>query len=99
MRVFETSGQVRCKSHEMPLAERMVNRQSDIVGQALRPHLVVEGVLAAKRWIALEVLAHLRGPVVDFMRGTTDEFGSLPDIVVNSRKLGPAHAVGPHDPS
>src|ERR1700747_2033923 len=28
----------------------------------------------------------------------TDVFGSLPDIVVNSRKLSLARPVGPHDP-
>src|SRR5689334_9075798 len=99
MPVVETPGQVGCKGHEMPLAERMVNRPGDVVGQALRPHVVIDSVLAAWRWIALEFLAHLRGTVMDFMRGATDVFGSLPDIVVNSPKLSPAHTVGPQDPS
>src|SRR5712672_3341346 len=35
---------------------------------------------------------------MDFVGGTTDKFGSLPEIVVDSRKLGLAHPVGPHDP-
>jgi hypothetical protein len=35
---------------------------------------------------------------MDFVGGTIDVFGSLPDIVVNSRNLGLAHPVGPHDP-
>src|SRR5437773_6886634 len=98
MRVVEPSGPVGCKGHEMPLAERMVQRPRHIVGQAFRPHLVVDGVLAVQRGIAFEILAYLGGTVEDFVGGTTDIFGSLPDIVVDSRKLGLAHPVGPHDP-
>ena len=82
----------------MPLAERMVQRPRHIVGQAFRPHLVIDGVLAAQRGIAFEILAHLGGTVMDFVGGTTDVFGSLADVVVYPRKLGLAHPVGPHDP-
>jgi hypothetical protein len=91
MRVVETSGPVGCKGHDMPLAERVVQRPRHIVGQAFRPHLVIDGVLAAKRGITFEVLAHHGGTVMDFVGGTTDVFGSLPDIVVDSRNLGPAY--------
>src|ERR1700704_1320047 len=98
MSVVETSGPVGCKGHDMPLAERMVQRPRHIVGQAFRPHLVIDGVLAAQRGIAFEILAHLGGTVMDFVGGTIDVFGSPPDIVVDSRKLGLAHPVGPHDP-
>src|SRR6478672_110724 len=98
MRVLETSGPVGCKSHDVPLSERMVKRPRHIVGQAFRPHLVKDGVLAAQREIAFEILAHLGGTVMDFLGGTVDVFGSLPDIVVESRKLSLAHPVGPHDP-
>ncbi len=98
MCVVEASGPVGCKGHDMPLAERMVQRPRHIVGQAFRPHLVIDGVLAAQRGIAFEILAHLGGTVMDFVGGTIDVFGSLPDIVVDSRKLGLAHPVGPHDP-
>src|ERR1700692_1247298 len=98
MCVVETSGTVGCKGHDMTLPERMVQRPGHIVGQAFRPHLVIDGVLAAKRGIALEILAHLGGTVMDFVGGTIDVFGSLPDIVVDSRNLGFAHPVGPHDP-
>src|SRR6185312_4005205 len=82
----------------MPLAERMVQRPCHIVGQALRPHLVEDGVLAPQRGVSLEILAHLGGTIKDFVGGTVDVFGSLPDIVVYPRKLGLAHPVGPHDP-
>src|SRR5258705_13529420 len=34
---------------------------------------------------------------MDFAGGTIDVFGSLPDIVVDSRNLGLAHPVGPHE--
>src|ERR1700676_213183 len=98
MRVVETSAPVGCKGHDMPLAERMVQRPCHIVGQASRPHFVIDGVLAAKRGIAFEILAHLGGTVMDFVGGTIDVFGSLPDVVVASRKLCLAHPVGPHDP-
>ena len=98
MRVVETAWSVGRKGHEMPLAERMVQRPRHIVGQAVRPHLVIDGVLAAERGIAFEILAYLGGAVMDFVGGTTDVFGSLPDIVVDPRKLGLAHPVGPHDP-
>src|SRR5882757_1058715 len=98
MRVVETSGPVGCKGHEMPLAERMVQRPRHIVGQAFRPHLVINGVLAAQRGIAFEIFAHLDGAVLKFVGGTIDVFGSLPDIVVDSLNHGLAHPVGPHDP-
>jgi hypothetical protein len=55
-------------------------------------------VLAAERGIAFEILAHLGGTVMDFIGRTIDVFGSLPDIVADSCKLGLAHPVGPHDP-
>jgi hypothetical protein len=55
-------------------------------------------VPAAQRGIAFEILAHLGDTVVDLVGGTTDVFGSLPDIVVDSHKLGLTHPVGPHDP-
>ena len=35
---------------------------------------------------------------MDFVGGTIDVFGSLPDIVVDSRELGLVHPVGSHDP-
>src|ERR1700756_1040041 len=98
MRVVETSGPVGGKSHRGPLAERMIQRPRHIVGQAFRPHLVKDGVLTAQRGIAFEILAHLGGTVMDFLGGTADIFGSLPDIVVESRKLSLAHPLGPHDP-
>jgi hypothetical protein len=69
------------------------------VGQAFRPHRVIDGVLAVQRGIAFEIFAHLGGTVMDFVGGTIDVFGSLPDIIVDSRKLGLAHPVGPHDPT
>ena len=47
MRVVETSRPVGRKSHEMPLAERMVQRPCHIISQAFRPHLVIDSVLAA----------------------------------------------------
>src|SRR3977135_2183384 len=97
MSVVETSGSVGCKGHDMPLAERMVQRPRHIVGQAFRPHLVIDGVLAAQRGIAFEILAHLGGTVMDFAGRTIHVFGSLPDIVVDSRNLGLAHPVGPHE--
>ena len=89
MRVVETSGPVGCKGHDMPLAERVVQRPRHIVGQAFRPHLVIDGVLAAKRGITFEVLAHHGGTVMDFVGGTTDVFGSLPDIVVELSQSRP----------
>src|ERR1700688_4150675 len=98
MRVIETSAPVGCKGHEIPLAERMVQRPSHIVGQAFRTHLVIDGVLAAQRGIAFEILAYLGGTVMDFVGGTIDVRGSFPDIVVDSRNLGFAHPVGPHNP-
>ena len=82
----------------MPLAEGMVQRPRHIVGQAFRPHLVIDGVLAAQRGIAFEILAHLGGAVMDLVGGTVDVFGSLPDIEVDSLDHGLAHPVGPHDP-
>jgi hypothetical protein len=51
-----------------------------------------------QRGIAFEILAHLGGAVMDFVGGTIDVFGSLPDIVVDSRNLGLAHPVRPHHP-
>src|SRR5258708_25774632 len=98
MRLVETSGPVGCKGHDVPLAERMVQRPRHIVGQAFRPHLVIDGVLAAQRGIAFEILAHHGGTVMDFVGGTIDVFGSLPDIVVDSRNLGFPHPVSPHNP-
>src|SRR6202044_1291623 len=98
MRIVETSGPVGREGHDMALAERMVQRPCHIVGQAFRPHLVIDGVLAAKRGIAFENLAHLGGTVMDFVGGTADVFGSLPDIVVYPRNLGVAHSVGPYEP-
>ena len=98
MRVVETAWPVGGKGHDVPLAERMVQRPRHIVGQAFRPHLVIDGVLAAERGIAFEMFAHLGGAVKDFVGGTADVFGSLPDIVVDPRELGLAHPVGPHDP-
>ena len=98
MRVFETAWPVGRKGHDMPLAERMVQRPRHIVGQAFRPHLVIDGVLAPQRGVALEILAHLGGTIEDFVGGTADVFGSLPDIVVELSMLGLAHPVGPHDP-
>src|SRR5260370_34904153 len=44
------------------------------------------------------MLAYLGGTVMDFVGGTIDLFGSLPDIVVVSRNLGLAHPVDPHEP-
>ncbi len=82
----------------MPLAERMVQRPRHIVGQLFRAHLVIDGVLAAQRGIAFEIFAHLGGAVKEFVGRTTDVFGSFPDIVIDSRNLGLAHPVGPHDP-
>src|ERR1700719_5341776 len=98
MRVVETSRLVGCKGHEMPLSESIVQRPRRIVGQAFRSHLVIDGVLAAPRGIAFEILTHLGGTVMDFAGGTIDIFGSPPDIVVDSGNLGLTHPVGPHDP-
>ncbi len=98
MCVVETPSPVGCKGDEMPFAERVVYRPGDIVAQALRPHFIINGVLAAKRGIAFEILAHLGGTVMDFVRRTIDVFGSAPDIVVDSHDLGLAHPVGPHHP-
>src|SRR3954447_14167379 len=98
MRVLETSGPVGCKGHEMPLAERMVKRPRHIVGQAFRPHLVIDGVLAAYRVIAFQILAHLGDTLMDLVGGTIDVFGSPPEIVVDPLNYGFAHPVGPHDP-
>src|SRR6202023_454625 len=73
-------------------------RPRRIAYQAFRSLHNIDGVLPAPRGIAFEILAHFGGTVMDFVGGTIDVFGSLPDIVVNSRKLGLAHPVGPHDP-
>ena len=89
MRIVETSGPVGRKGHHVPLAERMVQRPRHIVGQAFFPHLVIDGVLAAQRGIAFEILAHLGRTVMDFVGGTADVFGSLPDIVVDPRQSRP----------
>src|SRR5882757_2073211 len=99
MHVVETSCPVGCKGHEMPFAEGMIQRPRYKVGQAFRPHFIINGVLAAQRGIAFEILAHLGSTVMDFVGGTIDVFGSLPDIVVDSRKFGLVHPVGPHDPA
>src|SRR5258705_1712251 len=48
--------------------------------------------------MAFEILAPLGGTVMDFVGGTIDVFGSLSDIVVDSRNLGLAHPVRPHHP-
>src|SRR6266513_2116300 len=89
---------VKSRRSQIMMAARTVVPLPRLVGRAFRPHLVIDGVLAAQRGIAFEILAHLAGTVMDFVGGTIDVFGSLPDIVVNSRKLGLAHPVGPHDP-
>jgi len=80
----------------MPLAERMVQRPRHIIGQAFRPHLVIDGVLAAQRGIALEIFPQLGRTAVDFAAGTADVFGSLPDIVVESHNLPPRASRLPH---
>src|SRR5947208_14804247 len=98
MRLVETSGSVRGKGHQMSLAERMIQRPRDIVRQALGSHLVVHGVLAAKLRIAFEVFAHLGRTLMNFVCRTADVFGSSPDIVIDSRNLGFAHALGPDHP-
>jgi hypothetical protein len=98
MRVVETSGPVGCKGHDVLLAERMIQRPRHIVGQALGPHLVIDGVLATQRGIAFEIFAHLGGTVMNFVCGTAEVFGSPPDIVIDPCNLGLAHSVGPHDP-
>ena len=98
MRVVEAAGAVGGKGHDVPLAERMVQRPCHIVGQAFGPHLVIDGVLAAQRGIALELLAQLGGAINDFAGRAADVFGSLADIVVDPLNRGLAHAVGPHDP-
>ncbi len=82
----------------MPLAERMVQRPRHVIGQAARPHLAIERMLAAEPGIALQILAHLDGAVMDFVGRAGDIFGSLPDIVVDPLEHGLAHPVGPHDP-
>src|ERR1700675_2910007 len=98
MRFVETSGTVGRKGHEMPLAERMVQWPCHIVGQAFRPHVAKDGVLAAERRIASEILAHLGGTLMDLVGGTVDVFGSLPDIVIYPLNHGFAHPVGRHHP-
>ena len=98
MRVVETSGPVGCKGHDMPLAERMVQRPRHIVGQSLRSHLIVDRVLTTQRGITFEILAHLGDTIKDFVGGTIDVFRSLSNIVVDSRNLGLAHPLGPYDP-
>src|SRR5271167_4456967 len=98
MRVVETTGPVGCKGHDMPLAERMVEWPRHVIGQALRPHLSIDGVLAAQRRIAFEILAHFSRTFMDFAGRTCDVFGSLPDIVVDPRNLGLAHPVSPDEP-
>jgi hypothetical protein len=78
------------------LGDRLAQRPRHKVG--LRPfaRLVIDGLLATKRGIAFAILAHLGGSVMDFVGGTTDVFSSLPDIVIDPRNLGFAHAVGRH---
>ena len=93
MRVVETAGAVGRKGHHMPLAERVVQWQCHIVGQALRPHVAKDGVLAAKQGIAFEILADLGGAFMDLIGGTVDVFGSAPDIVVDL--LSQPHASNP----
>ena len=84
--------------NHVPLAERMIRRPRHIVCQAFGPHLVIDGVLTAQRRIAFEIFAHLGSPVMNFVGGTANVFGSPPNIVIDSRNLGFAHSVGPHDP-
>ena len=69
MGVIEPPWPVGGKGHEMPLAERVVHRPRHIVGQAFCAHLVIDGVLAAQRGIAFEILAQLGGPAMDFAGG------------------------------
>ena len=98
MHIVETAGPVGCEGDDMLLAERMVQRPRHVIGQAICAHLVIDGVLAAQRRIAFEILAQLGGAIIDFVARTIDVFGSPPDIVVNSRQLGLAHSVSPHEP-
>src|ERR1700754_1640646 len=97
MRVVETSGPIGCKGYDVLLAERMTHRPCDVVGQALRPHFVIDRVLAAQGGIAFEILPVLGGAITNFIGRTADVFGSSGDIVVDSLKLGLAHPVGPQD--
>jgi hypothetical protein len=53
--------------HRVPLVERMVQRPRHIVGQALRPHLIVDSMLATPRGITFEILAHLSSAIMDFV--------------------------------
>jgi hypothetical protein len=82
----------------MPLAERMVQRPRHIVGQAFCAHLIVDGVLAAQRVVAFEILAHFGGAVMNFVGRTVDVFGSLSDIVIDPPNLSLVHPVDPRDP-
>src|SRR5260370_11246844 len=96
MHVVETAGAVGRKGHDMPLAERVVQWQCHIVGQALRPHVAKDGVLAAKQGIAFEILADLGGAFMDLIGGTVDVFGSAPDIVVDPFYHSLTHPIPPH---
>jgi hypothetical protein len=96
MRVVETAGAVGRKGHHMPLAERVVQWQCHIVGQAFRPHVAKDGVLAAKQGIAFEILADLGGAFMDLIGGTVDVFGSAPDIVVDPFYHSLTHPIRPH---
>ena len=49
----------------MPLAERVVERPRHIIGQAFRPHLIIEGVFAAERRIPFEQWDALLARVVE----------------------------------
>ena len=90
----EAPSPVGRKSHHVTLAERMVQRPRHIVGQALRPHVVIDGVLAAT---SFEILAHLAGAVLQLIGWTADIFGSLPHIVADPVDRSVVHSVGPHE--
>ena len=98
MRVVETSGPVGSKGHDMPLAERMVQRPRHS-RSGLSPHIVIDARACspaqhrardsrAPRW-------HRRGIS---LAGLPMYSESLPDVVVDACELGFAHPVGPHDP-
>src|SRR3954451_9269064 len=95
MCVVETAGAVGREGDDVPLAEGVIERPGDVVGQALRAHLVIDGVLAAERGVALEMLAHLGCTVVQLISWTADVLRSFPDIEIDPRDLRLAHAVGP----
>jgi len=63
---------------------------------SLSPHLVVDGCLRPSEGSRPRFFAHLAAPSWISLRDI-DIFGSLSDIVVDSRKLRPANPVGPHN--